>query len=89
MLNRVLHTLSYGGTYRLQDLEKELGIGSALLEAMMDELVQLGYLQMVEGACTTSCEACCHHASCLAGSHGRMWALTQRGQHAAQRWTSP
>ena len=85
MRNRVLHTLSYGGTYRLQDLEKELGIGSALLEAMIDELVQLGYLQMVEGACTTSCEACCQHASCLVQSRGRMWALTDRGRHAARR----
>ncbi len=84
MLQKVLRTLSYGGTHRLRDLAKELGVSSELLESMMDELLRLGYTRRVEATCAASCEACCESAMCVAGSHGRLWTLTERGQHAAQ-----
>lgn len=84
MLKELLRMLSYGGTQRLQDLAKELGVSSELLESMMDELVRLGYMQPVDAACAGSCEACCERATCGAGSRGHLWTLTERGQHAAQ-----
>lgn len=84
MLSEVLRMLGRGGTQRLPDLAKELGVSNELLESMMDELVRSGYLQRVEAACAGSCAACGAKASCAAGGRGRLWVLTERGQHAVQ-----
>ena len=85
MLQKTLRALKHGGTHRLRDLAKELGVSSELLESMLDELVRLGYTRRVEAACAASCAACCESATCVAGSSGRLWTLTERGQNAAQR----
>ncbi len=81
MLLQLLHALNSGEAYRPQKLAKELGVSIELLDSMMDELTRLGYLQRVEGTCATSCEACCQRATCVAGTRGRLWALTERGGH--------
>jgi len=84
VLEKVLRTLRRGGTQRLQDLAQELDVSSELLESMIDELVRLGYLRRVEATCAGLCEACGEKARCVAGSRGRLWTLTERGQRAAQ-----
>jgi hypothetical protein len=81
MLDRLLESLRAGGTRRVADLARELGTTPAFVEAMLDDLVRMGYLRCLGGECGGGCAACPLAGLCAAGKGGRVWSLTE-GQDA-------
>ena len=82
MLNKVLERLRSGGTHRVADLARALETTPELVEMMLEDLVRMGYLNQVGGACGQSCAGCSLAGLCAAGEGGRVWALTERGASA-------
>ena len=80
MLNRLLELLGAGGTHRVADLARELETTPALVEAMLEDLCRMGYLNKVEGECAGSCGGCPMAGLCAAGSNRQLWALTEKGK---------
>jgi len=87
MLNRLLELLRAGGTRRVSDLARELETTPALVEAMLEHMAQMGYLERVGGECGEKCAACSLGGLCAAGApstlpgtgSGWVWALAERG----------
>ncbi len=80
MLNQLLDLLRSGGTHRVSDLARELGTTPELVEMMLQDLGQMGYLKRVNGTCAETCSACPVAGLCAAGSSGQLWALADGGQ---------
>ncbi len=80
MLNRLLELLRAGGAHRVGDLARKLDTTSALVEAMLEDLARMGYLEQVGGECGGGGGACPLAGLCATGADGgRMWMLTERG----------
>jgi len=79
MLNRLLELLWAGGTHRIADLAHELETTPALVEMMLEDLGQMGYLKRVEGECSGGCGGCSMAGLCSVGSGGRVWTLAEQG----------
>ncbi|HEY73438.1 MAG: hypothetical protein B6I35_08755 [Anaerolineaceae bacterium 4572_32.2] len=78
MLNRLLELLWAGGTHRIADLAHELETTPALVEMMLEDLGQMGYLKRVGGECGGGCGGCSLARLCSVGSGGQVWALVER-----------
>ncbi len=87
MLNRLLELLRAGGTHRVSGLARELETTPALVEAMLEHLARMGYLERVGEKCGGGCAGCSLGGLCAAGAPstlpgtggGRVWALAERG----------
>jgi len=79
MLNKLLVLLRSGSTRRVVDLARELETTPDLVEMMLEDLVRMGFLSRVRGACENTCAGCPVAGLCAAGSRGRLWALTKKG----------
>jgi DNA-binding IscR family transcriptional regulator len=86
MLNRLLELLRAGGTHRVADLARELETTPQLVEAMLENLTRMGYLQPMGGECGAGCAGCQLARVCAAGDpstslgtgDGRVWALADK-----------
>jgi len=82
MLMDLLTLIVRGGVQRPADLAAELGVSGSLLEGMLADLARMGYLGLLESACSSAaCSHCASASSCSvsAGQNGRTWALTDKG----------
>ena len=70
-----------GGIRSYEELAEGLSVSLPLVEAMLENLAQAGYLRPVQGACAEECSACA--GGCSVAGHGRLWALTEKGARAA------
>lgn len=90
MVRQLLQLVARAGTASSAELARALGVSTAMIEAMLQELVRRGYLRPVAPGCT-ACATCPARAACLFGSAARVWALSAKGQelvrHAALRST--
>ena len=84
MLEKLLHLLAEGGLVRVEEMTKRLAVSRPMLEAMIDELVRLGYLRPIQDPCAESC-AGCPKAHCLMGDAGHLWGLTEKGAALLQK----
>lgn len=84
MLQHVLRVLATGGTHRFSDLAHGLGISEGLLQAMMEELVRMGYLKVVNPQCGSTCSHCAEACACTLSGGARVWVLTEAGRRLAQ-----
>ena len=80
MLNRLLELMRVGSTHRVAELARKLDTTPALVEAMMGDLVRMGYLRRMGGDCHERCAGCSLACSCTAGTGGQAWVLTERGE---------
>ena len=82
MLEKLLQLVGEGGIRSYDELAVQLGVSRPLVEAMILDLVRLGYLRPAVGACEGSpgCRAGCGLGGC---STGPLWTLTERGARAA------
>jgi hypothetical protein len=86
MLMDLLTLIGRGGVQRPADLAAELGVSGSLLEGMLADLVRMGYLGLVESACSpAACSHCASSCSVSAGQNGRTWALTDKGMRVLQK----
>jgi len=81
MLLRLLELLREGGTRQVGDLARELNTTPGLVEAMLDDLIQLGYLEQVGDQCSEKCANCPMAGSCAKGQEGsgQVWVLVDPG----------
>ena len=82
MLEKLLALVGEGGMHSYDDLAARLGASRPLVEAMIQDLVRLGYLRPAIDACggSPACRAGCGLSGC---STGPLWTLTERGVKAA------
>ena len=82
MLENLLQLVGEGGVRSYDELGAQLGVSRRLVEAMIRDLVRLGYLRPAIDACESSpaCRAGCALGGC---STGPLWTLTDRGARAA------
>lgn len=84
MLSRLLELLQEGGTHRIDDLARELGTTSPLVEVMLEDLARRGYLKAITAQCSDMCTQCSRSDMCAAGgsstetSGGQIWVLTEK-----------
>lgn len=79
MLNQLLELLRSGGTHRVADLAHRLDTTPELVEAMLEDLGRMGYIERLNQECPGSCQTCPVAGLCAAGSSGHLWALTEKG----------
>jgi len=83
MLERVLQAIAAGGALSLAELARQLDVAPALLEAMMENLEKMGYLQALEGGCQKACGSCASKGICAMIGGGKVWSLSEKGARAA------
>ena len=82
MLERAL-VLIDRGVGSLDELALQLGVSPELARELLLQLVRLGYLRPARAMqCASGCQGCPMAGSCH--SLPFMWALTEKGQRAAQ-----
>jgi hypothetical protein len=87
MLNALLKNLGLDRPHSVRELAHNLGVSRELVEAMLENLVQQGYLRRVDRPCSHECADCPSAASCAAPQSGALWALTDAGRRATARHT--
>lgn len=80
MLEKLLKLLARGGASTPDTLARELGVGRDTLDRMIADLVRLGYLEPVGGACEAKCAGCPSASVCAVGTPQRVWALTEKAR---------
>lgn len=70
MLERLLSELRSGGTNRVDDLAIKLNTTPALVQVMLDHLVQLNLVSLYQ-SCDDSCTACSASSLCHQDQNGR------------------
>lgn len=94
MLERLLSLLATGGVYTPRELAGRLGVSEGLLEQMLTDLSQIGYLRPV--LCSTChtlpdshsayCSDCPLASTCaVARPGGRVWALTDKALRQGEK----
>jgi len=90
MLMKVLKRLVQGGRYSNKIMAKELGIDEGMVEQMIVQLQQLGYIEREDMAtCSGGCDCgseskkggCCSSSSVDIN----MWTITEKGKKTALR----
>lgn len=84
MLRRLIALLRSGETTSQTNLAQQLGLDVAILEKLIGQLVQLGYLELVSPGCDTG-PACsgCDKGAVTCGRPIKMWHLTEKGTNAS------
>ena len=83
MLTQFLKALQAGEMQSLQDLARSLGISSAMVLQIAQDLTVKGYLQEIGSDCDTpqnTCTDCPVTSSCHVAT--RHWFLTDKGRRA-------
>ena len=87
MLRRILQLLANERSMRMDELSQTLGARAGELEAMLEKLAQLGYVEdlacRVAGMAGHACARCASRDACAVGSPSHIWALTPKGRHSA------
>jgi Mn-dependent DtxR family transcriptional regulator len=84
MVDQLLQKLARGGTHSYADLTRALGVSEELLQQMIEDLAQMGYLKAMGDGCQAKCEGCHLAGICTVGGGGQVWSLTAKGSHVAQ-----
>jgi len=82
VLKYLLKLLNDGGVRSYRELAEALSVPESLLEVMIEDLAQRGYLRSVAKECNARCEGC-HAGVCAMGGGGKVWVLTEKGARAA------
>lgn len=82
MLEELLRRVAQGGVHSYEELASGMSISLSMLEAMLDDLARLGYLQAVESSCNDGCHGC-PAGGCSVAGRGQLWSLTEKGLRAA------
>jgi predicted ArsR family transcriptional regulator len=83
MLERVLASVAEGGLRSVGDLARQLDVSEALVETMLRDLAQRGYLREVK-----SCRQECNHCpagGCISFVPDKIWTLTAAGDRLTQK----
>ena len=85
MLMRLLSLVTEGGAHSYDTLSDQLSVSTALLEYMLQDLAQMGYIAPVGGACDMNqCHHCPMGGSCATDAQDNVWVLTEKGMQATE-----
>lgn len=85
MLKRLLQLMAEGGAHSYATISDQLRVSTALLENMLQDLAQMGYIAPVGGACDMSqCHHCPLGGSCATDTQSKIWVLTEKGIQAKE-----
>ncbi len=84
MLMEVLVEFVSGDSRRVSEIAKKLGTSKAMVEQMLFDLVQRGYLERKHDL-STHCGACGKGPSEPMDCQIMQWTLTEKGQEAVNR----
>ena len=79
MLRKMLRLFAERGVQRTSEVARELGISTALAQAMLETLIRQGYLHPITGY-SRSCSACPLRAACSLQDQTWVWGITEKGQ---------
>jgi hypothetical protein len=81
MLRKLLDIIRAGELSSQPEIARQLGVSVDMLNALIEQLVRMGYLQDLNQACDTasSCAHCDLSAACKKPAI-RMWQLTEKGR---------
>ena len=86
MLRKLLSLVGKCGVQSYTTLADQLGVSTGLLTQMLHDLVEMGYIAPMGGACDTSqCRHCPLSGGCAIDTRGDLWVLTAKGTRAAAR----
>ena len=85
MLEQLLRAIAGGHAFRPEDLAHQLDAPLALVEAMLENLEQMGYLLTLDAGCKRACADCSSGATCAIIGGGKIWSLSEKGALAAAR----
>jgi DNA-binding transcriptional MocR family regulator len=80
VLERLLRLAANRGTGSSRALARQLKVSSKLVERMLEELAERGYLQAVVQGCSISCKRCSLRTACPDRHEPRVWMLTPKGE---------
>jgi hypothetical protein len=80
MLRSLLQLVARGDAVRSTELASALGVNTALVDPMLEDLAQRDYLRRVVPDCAATCERCPARSACLHSNRARVWALTAKGR---------
>lgn len=85
----ILAKMEEDGKIDKRDLARATGTSTSMIEAMLEEMIRLGYLKLEEFS-TASCESCCQDCKPRGGCSGcgfsaqglgkQIWTITPKGQ---------
>ncbi len=84
-LQSLVRRLAHGTAYSLTELASVEGISPELLTQMLMSLERGGYIRQLSQTCSHRCAHCPLSDTCIATSQGRIWVLTEKGKHLADR----
>jgi Zn finger protein HypA/HybF involved in hydrogenase expression len=79
MLRQLLQLAADRGTANTHELALQLGVSTAMVSELIEELVSRGYLHAVVPGCSLACEQCPLHVACRRKDQARTWVLTSKG----------
>ncbi|OGO04181.1 MAG: hypothetical protein A2Y73_05185 [Chloroflexi bacterium RBG_13_56_8] len=82
-LKELLSHLALGPVRTLDQLANEMNVGQELLEQMLLQLEQAGYVRALRACCDLACEGCGSQGLCRLIHSGRAWTITPKGTEAA------
>lgn len=84
MLMKILKRLSQGGMYSNKSVARELGIDESLVEQMISQLENMGYIEKDNmNSCNCGCGGGCSEKSSCCGKNNidiNMWKITDKGK---------
>ncbi|MBN1484039.1 MAG: DNA-binding protein [Chloroflexia bacterium] len=75
MLELLLELLRQDQPRTVAELAQELQTTPAMVELMLEDLAQRGYLQEIGGNCQQRCQSCPLGGICAAAGARKIWAL--------------
>ena len=70
------------------EISSQLGCSAQVLEAMLNQLEQSGYLTRQGSSSSqcapTACQACLYKKMCAAKAKINVWSITEKGRQAAE-----
>jgi predicted transcriptional regulator len=83
---KILKKIAQGGVYSNKSMAKELGLDASLVEQMITQLQQLGYIEKNKmGGRSSGCGCCSTKNSCCSDKHNidiNIWKITEKGKKA-------
>lgn len=83
-LEQLLDRLKKGQPYSLDGLARSLDVERDLLEHMLRQLEQAGYVRSLELSCQRACAHCSYEGLCAITQGKRIWTVTERGRRVGQ-----
>ena len=75
LLEQLLALMRRGGVHSIAEVAAELETSPVLVETMLEDLSQRGYLHPVEAQCAQECKGCALSGQCAVTGGGRVWQI--------------